>query len=535
MQSFWKAIRFPALLAVAVLGCAQTVDKPASVRGVVTDTVTGAPITRVHVTLIGNSNGTQLAYGAMTTPDGRFSIDGIAPAQYTFTAERVGYVDTSRAAGSTSISLQADEKKTDVTLKLTQTGAITGRVTDSDGQPVEGAAVTVDGGGGMTVSQTDDQGQYRIGGLSPGRYRVRAAPANRVMAQGREIRTDGSEETYSTTTYFPGTLDTKTATRVRVGPGADASGVDIRLARSSLLHISGRVVGGSENAQITSVVASSGLGMNSAAIVQKDGTFEIWRIDPGKYTVTANANGRGSPGLRSAPVEVEVTSSSVEGLELRMAAAADLPGHLEFDDDQAKQMPQSPPPSQNSQTPPPPVATQRRIAINQIVGLNQSGGSATVEQDNTFRIKNISPGRYRVTVTPGSVYVKSIRFGASIIDGSVLDLSGGVAGGDLSVLLSSATGTISGTIKDDDPLGTRIVLAPAEGGVRNRFATAAADGSWTIDSLPPGSYKLVAVPASEANAVMQRGGLDDYEDAFEPVEVHPGDKLTKDLKRATPR
>jgi hypothetical protein len=275
--------------------------------------------------------------------------------------------------------------------------------------------------------------------------------------------------------------------------------------------------------------------MNSAAVVQKDRTFEIWRIDPGKYTVTATANGRASPGYRSAPAEVEVTGSSIEGLELRMAPSADLPGRLEFDDEQAKQMPQPPPPSQNSQTAPPPVATQRRIALNQVVGLNQSGSSVAVEQDDTFRLKNFGPGRYRVTVTPGSVYVKSMRFGSAVIDGSVLDLPGGVAGGDLSVLLSSATGTISGTIKDENPLGTLIVLAPAEGGIRNRFAFAAADGSWTLDSLPPGSYKILAVPASEANAVLQRGGLDDYEDAFEPVEIHPSDKLTKDLKRATPR
>jgi hypothetical protein len=216
MQSFRTAIRFALLLALAAPGSAQTVDKPASVRGVVLDTVTGSPIPRVHVTMRGNANGTQQVYGAMTTPDGRFSVDGIAPSQYTFTAERVGYVYAPGAEAATSITLQADDKKTDMTLKLTQTGAITGRVTNSDGQPVEGSSVTADGTGGMMVGQTDDQGQYRIGGLSPGRYRVRASPANRSMAQGREIRTDGSEETYNTTTYFPGTLDTKTATRVRV-------------------------------------------------------------------------------------------------------------------------------------------------------------------------------------------------------------------------------------------------------------------------------------------------------------------------------
>ena len=525
---------------VGVIACAfglfaQTPDKPASLTGAVTNTLTGEPIPRVHVTLSGGvRNGTPLLFGAMTTAEGRFSIDGITPGQYNVSVERVGFVAPDQMGSSTRITLQADEKKTDAMLKLTPTGAITGQVTGSDGEPVEGANVTAEGTGIRLSVTTDDKGQFRIGGLTPGRYRVKSASANRGSAQGGEIRTDGTEEVHNATTYFPGTLDAKTASRVEVRGGGDASGVDIRMIRAPLTSVTGRVTGVPPGADRVRVEVSSARGYGSSALVRKDGTFELWRLDPGKYTVTAWAQGARSlaPDFRSAGVEVEVGSSNIEGIELRMVAPADIAGLLEFDDDQAKQMPQ--PPVRPNGQPGPPINVQRRVSLFDLKTRGSAGiAAAVVSADNAFRLVNVGPGRYRVTVTPSNVYVKSMRFGSAAIDGSILDLSTGAAGGDLSVLLSSATGSVSGIVHDDNgnPAGTRIVLVPADGDPRKRYATAGADGSWSIDSLAPGSYRIVAVQESDNFIVMQQDGLDSYEDAMESIDIHPGDKIAKDLKQ----
>src|SRR5580698_4409276 len=93
-------------------------DKPASLEGAVTHATTGEPLPRVHVTLRGSANGTQREYGAMSLADGKFSITGITPGNYTVTAERTGFVMQAAAPGFTLATLKADEKKSDFNLKL---------------------------------------------------------------------------------------------------------------------------------------------------------------------------------------------------------------------------------------------------------------------------------------------------------------------------------------------------------------------------------------------------------------------------------
>ena len=180
------------VLLFAIAGSAQT-----SVQGVVVDTRTGVPIPRVHVSM--HSDGIRQAFGAMTTADGKFSVEGIAPGVYDTLAERAGYV----TGPQTVLTLQQDEKKTDVILKLTPTGAIVGRITDSDGSPAEGSNVTVEGAGNLAFTTADDTGHFRIGGLAPGRYLVKAGSKNHG-GQAPEIRTDGSRRVHSALPVFPG-------------------------------------------------------------------------------------------------------------------------------------------------------------------------------------------------------------------------------------------------------------------------------------------------------------------------------------------
>jgi hypothetical protein len=234
-----------------------------------------------------------------------------------------------------------------------------------------------------------------------------------------------------------------------------------------------------------------------------------------------DTNGAGSDDIGSAGVPIEVAGSNIEGVELRLARIADLAGSLEFDDDQAKQMPKDAG-----------VRAQRRIRLTELQ-TNESPNAGAAASDNTFQFRNVPPGVYRVEVTPNNVYVKSMRFGSTVIDGSTLDLSGGAAGGELSILLSSATATISGAVKDDNPVGSRVVLIEASG-ARKRWSNAGSTGAWTISGLPPGSYKIVAIPKEDAELALQ-GDIDSYEESMEAIEIHPGDKLARDLRIATVR
>src|ERR1019366_3857507 len=144
--------------------------------------------------------------------------------------------------------------------------------------------------------------------------------------------------------------------------------------------------------------------------------------------------------------------------------------------------------------------------------------------DDTFQLKKISAGRYVVRLSWDTVYVKSMQLGSQSIDGSVLDLSNGSGSAALTLLLSPARGSVSGTVRDDkgNPAAARVVLARDEdaGGFPARYASTQKDGVYSFPNLPPGNYKLVAVSEDDADLIAPRPGgsepdLSDYEDTME--------------------
>jgi hypothetical protein len=475
--------------------------KLASIEGVVTNSVTGAPVPRAQVTLNGR-------YGATTSIEGKFSLDGIPRGSWFLVVKRVGFA---RSREPTQLTLEAGESKTGIEIKLTPTGAIVGRVTDADGQAVEGATVETTGIGGTAETRsTDEQGQFRLGGLAPGRYRVRASLD--TPWRGRpEIRTDGTVEAHYAATYYPGALTQKAAGTVVVRPGIESAGIDIQLVRVPFVRVSGKVVGMPRGAENMSVVVWEGIS-GSGASVQPDGSFETWRLGPGKYSLTAEWNAPNGEHVETAPVEIEVAGSNIDDIELRLIPDSNINGRIEFEDDQMKQSIERMHP--------------QMVQLSYMGVGSEDRDSLPLGDDGTFRLEKVRPGKYRLGFSDHRVYVKSMRLGTTAIDGALLDLSNGSGGADLTLLLSAATGSVSGTVQ----AGTVVVLTEAgeETGFDTRQATAGPDGTYTINNLPPGSYKLVAVSDAEPDNLLG------YENQMETVEVGTGEKVTKDLQRRTP-
>jgi hypothetical protein len=114
-------------------------------------------------------------------------------------------------------------------------------VVDAEGEPVEGAAVSITTGPGYSGSGavTNDTGRFRLGDLRPGKYRVRAfVPA--ALATLPEVRTDGTTQIRYVPTYYGGVTDYKSAARIEVGTGVELDGIEIRLVRAPMVRISGK-------------------------------------------------------------------------------------------------------------------------------------------------------------------------------------------------------------------------------------------------------------------------------------------------------
>src|ERR1035437_4061748 len=183
-----------ALLLLPLALAAQTkTDDPCAVSGQVSNAATGEPVRRalVYLRRIDMSPGvTNVQVGNSVTTDaaGRFAIAGIAPGKYRLAAERSGFIVTqygSRGPGKagTLLTLEPGQKSSDLAMRLTPHGVITGRVLDEEGDPVPGANVQVSrqiyAQGRKQMSRTgaassNDLGEYRVFGLAPGRYFVSA-------------------------------------------------------------------------------------------------------------------------------------------------------------------------------------------------------------------------------------------------------------------------------------------------------------------------------------------------------------------------
>jgi protocatechuate 3,4-dioxygenase beta subunit len=516
----------------ASLACAQapTDDKPATVEGTVTNALTGEPLLRVHVSLRGMAGNTRRNLGALTDAEGKFSFT--APAgSYSVTAERAGFSPTNDRQGrmGAQVVVSAGDKKDGVKIRLNPNAAITGRVTDADGEPMEGVSVTALGGpmrGMLATATTDEKGLFRLSGLGPGKYRVRAHPMNPSVPA--EIRSDGSVESHYAQTYYPNTLTVKEAARVSVAIGAEVSGIEIQLVRTPIVRVSGTVTGPPAGERVMIEATTLSRGVYQMGAMREDGTFQLWRLDPGKYLISASGNASGQ-NFRSAPVEVEVAGSNVDHIELRMFPPADIAGQVEFEDEQAKQGPQPPrnaqPAGQLTAPPQPPLT----LVLRETGG--RSGSSAQVGADGSFKLEGLTPGRFRVSLSWAGVYIKSMRLGQVSIDGNLLDLSGGSYGAALSVLVSSATGEISGVVSDDKGPAAQVpvaaVWAEADSPIFPAVAMTGDDGSYKLAGLAPGKYKLLA---TEDN-VWARAQDDDMEEA-EIIEINRGDKVTRDLKLA---
>ncbi len=531
-------------LAAAAVVVAQPQPQPqsppagnGSISGSVSNSVTGVPLPRVHVSVIVLSNTSAQSFAALTDAEGKFAIGKLPPGRFIVNVDRAGFVAPPNGNRLSDSQLRPDEKKEDVKLTLTPTGAISGRVLNAGGGEVQGAIVSLDGAPfGINPATTDEKGQFRITGVPPGRYRVLANPA--VMPFPPEIRTDGTEEVHYARTYYPDALTVKAGQRVEVVAGSEVKGIDVRLVRTPIVTLSGKVLDGPAGGKIlVRAMASAAAGgvVQQANNVKADGSFQIWQLDPGKYTVVAmsSPSGGGSQqGLQSVPVEIDVAGADIRNIELRMIQPFDLTARLGFEDAKARERPAIQTPRGQGQQPPAPRRMILRPEGQTFINSPSMFQSVEIGDDDSFTLERLQPGRYRLNSTWGP-YIKSVRVAGRETEGDILDLRNGPAG-DVTITVASVTGEVSGVVTDSigPAAGVRVVLIGEGSGGRLPVATmSAADGAYKFAAVPPGKYRMIAGDPEIVNQFRPGMDTDELADITENIQVYAGDKLTKALKK----
>src|SRR5438105_7376963 len=204
--------------------------------------VADAPIMAFPVNVASNMKAmvTSLFRPVASDAEGKFELSGLQPGAYNISASAPGYVL------SDSDSKPFYRPGDTATLTLVKGGVITGKVTNSSGDPVVGAVVRAiklreadnkpvrtrrDISSEFTDSmssmlgpyKTDDRGIYRIYGLATGYYQVAAGGAG---GRGFSFGAAGAYDA-DAPTYFPSST-LYTAAEVILHTGEELTNIDIR-------------------------------------------------------------------------------------------------------------------------------------------------------------------------------------------------------------------------------------------------------------------------------------------------------------------
>jgi hypothetical protein len=536
--------------------------KLCKIEGRTVNARTGEPIPRVTLSLTGSG---QNAAGRSGRSDdaGHFLIENVAPASYRLVGERVGYLRQgygSRTPGGAGapLNLTDGQHLKDLEFRLTPQGVIMGQVLDESGDPLPrsnvaaypvgsagavqaGPAGGARGGGGQFgqpsggSAQANDIGEFRIAGLSPGRYHVVATsqgggPGRGMGGRGGPMALAQEEEPGQAPmpTYYPSTTDSSAALPIEIAAGQDAAGINITIRKGALLRIQGRVMGGNPQEVAGVMLSLMPRGAGAAGVLmgrggaqtRPDGTFEIARVQPGSYFILAQRmGGRGGTGIAGKSM-VDVTNSDILGLLVPLTEPVSVSGSVKVEGQQA-------------------TGLQRlAFTLASVDGLPVGAPSGRATDTGAFKIDSVFPDRYYLSVSglPEGAYVKSVKLAGQEVIEKGVDLSNVRANATFDVLLSPKGATLDGTVTLDDKPATGSYIAVLADPVRaeqpylNKFATADQNGRFTIKGLAPGDYKLYAFEEAMPQLSREPGLAKPYERRATKITLAEGSSERADLK-----
>jgi hypothetical protein len=454
-----------------------------SLSGTVSNSVTGAPISRALVQLFAAS-----ARSTLTDSEGRFHFEELPASDVTLSARKPGFFSEQEVAqggpsAATAESFPLGRDTPAVALKLTPEGVIFGRIR-SDSQPVEGVPVKLisprirDGRKVWEQSgyaTADEDGDFRISGLLPGTYYVAVGPTSSLSSLGINTKASGYSEV-----FYPGVSDIASAAPFELAAGQQVE-ADFSLKPERVFQVSGtiRVPRPVKGINLQFVNSSGDAGSFPYRFDPVSGGF-VSSVTAGAYTLRAQAFENGEVGVAELPLTV---SSNLSGIALALAPAASIPVLVsgDFVTAQGERMAGSQMPSFNMHF----VSSDSQLTSADYWAIAKGVG-----KQRTVSFENVQPGRYSAEVNPhGSYYVESARCGETDL---LRD--------DLTVTADAHLPAIELVLRDDGasldislpgtPVKATVLLVPdrAPRQVQHGFDS----GRLHFEGLAPGEYSVLA-------------------------------------------
>ncbi len=469
---------------------------------------------------VGGRGVAQVRKAVETDEQGRFSFAGLEPGKYRLGADRQGFLHQNYGArkysgSGTAVLVAEGQSVKGIVFQLNPQAVITGKVLDEDGEPVANVQVRAMRNlyreGKRQWSQvgsatTSDIGEFRLPGLEPGKYLVASNPRNNGMA-GRRGQTGEAlpavPDMVYAATYYPSTPSAAVAVPVDVGAGGEIRGIDIRLVKTRVYRVRGKVVGAAgERAMMVTLSPKDTPGNQLMGVVNVgDGQFEIRNVAPGSYTATAQARGRGQDSI--AIETVDVVGNHVDGIVLTMQSGKDVEGSVKVVDATVA-----------------PDLKNLNVMLRAVGFVGGAPGRGKVGEDLKFTLKGVPPVRYAVNVmgVPDTCYVKSIQYGGRDVTEEGIEMTNG---GTLDIVISAAAAQVDAVVVNKDGKvgwNATVALIPKDG-ANIVVRTADENGILSVRGLKPGDYKMLAWEDVESGAPFDPIFLKQYEGQAKVVKL----------------
>jgi hypothetical protein len=541
----------------------------ARVKGRVVDAQSGTALPRARVRIMGPGGNRPLA---LTDETGAFEFAELPAGNFSLSVDRAGYL-TSRhpeqaqtLRGNRPLTVADGQTLTGVVVPMYRGGAITGRVLDAHGDPVDSSQIQVlrlpAGGSGMPQQRgnasTNDLGEFRAARLDPGTYLV--------VAIQRNQQPDDPSDAGSVATFYPGVASLDQAQPLKIERGQTVNGIDFMLVDASLSAVSGTVVdatgkpASAGSVQVRRVTAEFRDFGSFGGPIRPDGTFKL-KLAPGDYEIEAHAMPPGSIGggpmldQLMGVADVSVSSAPVSDITIRLGGGASISGRIVFEGNSA----------------PPTDVGDLRLYLGSTRDFMCRPGRSEIAADWTFHIDGASGTCTWPQMGVGRWTIRRVAYNDADLLEQPFTLRPGSRMRDVKIVFSDRRNELTLQVADEHDVATREYVAlvfshdrtrwtdqsrfvrayvpqpaPAAPAAGRATPGTATTGSTTVAAprparpdmmvgLPPGDYYVVALDDLAVEGWRDPAVLETFVPVARSITIGEDEKTTISLKRRAAR
>jgi len=485
----------------------------------------------IPVYLSGQGKARARRYSALTNQNGEFMFRDVGPGIYLATTSYPGYV-LADSVNATGADIKRYLPGDTISIQMIKGAAITGKVTGPDGQPLIDVHVsairTTDPDGHEIVSQearieriTDDRGVYRLYGLKPGSYTVRAwgRPAGRLANLNPYMN-----DAY---VYYP--FGSRVSAReVQVSAGSESSGIDINYLSVPGHSLTGKVqnLKSTGNVVVNVYVSHVTKGnIEDSTLFQLSGgdhAFSFSGLQDGEYDVIAVYHPSDERLIISNTARATIKGRDAGGIVLTANPTGSIAGNIKFEsggESQGECQKRSLPLLEEILI----SAHGRQKQASRLESMFTSDIQTAVSDKGDFQLGNLPLSAYDIEVWLPSpdLYITRISITSAKAAGNrissakpqpaplhdLIEVRDGTTIDGLSITIRSGAAGLSGSVSKTEshpPGQVTIYLVPLETESANdiwRYHQTSLDdsGKFAINNIMPGRYWIIALAESSSS------------------------------------